>query len=384
MTVSLASLILQETKDAIYAGALAVAAAVGLPVTSWQAGDPTRTLLHVEAEKLSVLEAIVANFIASGFLDYATGVWLEILAKQVFNVDVPAATYASTNVVLSNGGGGYYPIDVGSLTLKSSISGKTFHNITGGILASGPATSLTLTFVADEAGSASSAGVGEINTFVTALLGVTCSNAVAALGIDKQDEATTRLQCRNKLGSLSPNGPRDAYSFVALNSALTGTTGITRSRVYGLSTTGKVTQYLAGPAGAISGTDLALVIAAILKWATPFCFTPSLFSASNLSVPVTYTVWIYKSCNKTAAQVQADIQTALLAMLAAQPIGGDVIPPATTGILAASLIESTIKASNPKIFKCVVALPSGDISLTNGQVAALGAITATVNIVVDP
>lgn len=384
MPVSLASLLIQETKDAIYATALSIAAAVGLPVSSWQAGDPTRSLYHLEAETLSSLESVVVGYISSGFLDFATGDWLKILAKQVFNVDVPPATFATTDVVLTNGGGGVYDIEPGDLTFKSSLSGKTYHNTTGGHLASGPGTTLTITVIADEAGSASSAGATEIDTLVTTLLGVTCSNATAAVGTDEQSEDTTRQQCRDKLGSLSPNGPKDAYAYVARNSALTGTSAVTRVRVFASSDTGDVTYYVAGPSGGVSGPDLAKVQAAVARWATPLCITATGFSANGVVVPVTYTVWVYKSVNKTSAEVQASILAALEQMFATRPIGGDIIPPATTGALYKSMIDSTIRGTFPQIFRESSSVPAGDTALGNGDVAVLGTVTPTVNFVDDP
>ena len=386
-TPSLASLLIQETKEAIYAAALAVATSIGVPVSSWQPGDPTRSLYFVEAEQLSTLETVVVGYISAGFLDYATGPWLKILAKQVYNVDVPDATYATTDLVLTNGGGGVYDIAAGDLTFKSSLSGKTYHNTTGGTLASGPATTLTVTVVADEAGSGSSAGATEIDTFVTTLLGVTCSNSVAAVGLDEQDEATTRQQCRDKLGSLSPNGPKDAYSYVARNSTLTGVTSVNRVRVYPDSDTGDVTIYVAGPSGAISGPDLTAVTDAIATYATPLCITPTVSNASNVSVAVTYTLWLYKSVNKTSAQVQSDVAAALEKMFASatlNPIGGNIIPPSATGALHKSLIESTIRGTFTQAFKVTVSVPASDTALTNGQVATLGTVTPTINFINDP
>lgn len=383
MATSLASLIIEETKAAIYETALSIATSLGLPVSSWQPGDPTRSLFHLEAELLSTLESVVANFIRSGFLDYATGIWLKILADQVFNVQVPEATYASTDVVLTNAGGAVFEdIEPGAITFRNSATNKTYHNITGGTLAA--LGTLTLTVEADEAGSDSSAGPGEIDDLVTVLTEVTCTNPTAAIGTDEQEEATTRQQCRDKLGSLSPDGPAAAYAYVARNSLLTGTTAVTRVRVYSDSDTGDVTVYLAGPSGAVSSPVRALVEAAIVKWATPLCVTPTVLSTSNVTVAVTYTLWVYASANKTTAQVQADVQSALEALFRNHPIGGDIIPPALTGALYKSLIESTIRGIYPQVFRVSVSAPAGDTALTNGQVAVLGTITPTINIITDP
>lgn len=397
MTISLATLLIEQTKEAIYETALGIATSIGLPVTTWQAGDPTRSLYHLESEVLSALESLVSGYIRSGFLDYAqelaesepenpsARIWLKILAEQVFNVEVPEATYATTDVVLTNSGGGRYAdIEAGDLTFKSSVTGATYRNTTGGTLESGPGTTLTLTVVADEAGSASSAGSGEIDEMVTTLLGVTCANPIAATGTDEQAPSVTVQQCRDKLDSLSPDGPSGAYSYVARNRDLTGTNAVNRVRVYDDSETGDVLVIIAGPSGAVSGPDRLLVEAAIVRWATPLCITPTVESASNVVIPVTYEIWLYKSVNKTAAEVEEEIEASLQDMFATRPIGGDIIPPATTGALYHSMIESTIRGVYPQAFRVELTSPSGDTAILNGQVPALGTVTATVHLVVDP
>lgn len=392
---SLESLLIQQDKATIYAAFLQLATTLGLPVTSWQAGDPTRSLGWLEATILETLENVVVGYIKSGFLDYAaadaeaTGnpIWLNIVAQQVFGVTVPSATYAETDVTLTNTGGGIFTIEPGDLTFKNSTTGATYHNTTGGTL-TGVGTSgatLDVTVTADEPGSGSSAAANEIDALVTTLNGVTCTNAAAAVGIDQQDPSVTVQQCRDKLGSLSPNGPASAYSYVARNSALTGIQTVTRARVYPDSDTGDVLLYVAGPSGAVGGSDVTAVQNAITTYATPLCITPTVDSANNVTVAVTYTIWIYKSVNQTSAQIEAAILTALETMFSNRPIGGDIIPPATTGALYVSLIESTIRNVFPdQTFRVVVSLPSGDTALGNGDVPVLGTVTPTVNIISDP
>ena len=383
MTVSIASLILEETKAALYDFAIGVADAVGLPVTAWQAGDPTRSLYHILAEKLEALEANVAGYVRSAFLDHATGDWLKINAEQVYGVTVADATYASTNVVLTNTSTNSYTFDPGDLTLKSTTNGKTYHNTTGGTLAPSGGT-LTIAVEADEAGSGSTAGATEINTLVTAYDGVTCSNPTAAVGIDEQDESVTKQDCRDMQDALSPDGARGAYSHFARNPDYGGTSAITRTRVYGDSTTGVVTMYLAGPSGGSSAADVALAQEAVVEWCLPLCITPVLAAASNVTVAVTYELWIYKSVNKTATEIRTAVSTALATMFAARPIGGDIIAPATTGKLYQSLIAKTVLDTFAQGFRVSVTTPSGDTSLTNAQVAVLGTVTGTINLVDDP
>jgi phage-related baseplate assembly protein len=383
-TVPLATLILNETKEKLYSTFLAVASAIGLPVSSWQAGDPTRATFYAEAEALEARDVLIGGYVRSGFLDHAEEPWLSIHAEQQFGIAVPGATFAATQVVLTNNGGGFFPdIAAGDLTFKSSLTGKTYTNTSGGTLASGPGTTLTVDVVADEAGSESSAGAGEIDEMVTHLRQVTCSNPTSAVGVDKQEPETIRRRCRAARGRLSPNGPRDAYTDVALDHEVTGTSNVTDARSFGDSDTGDVTVYLRGPSGAVAEADRLLVEEAIIRWTTPLCITPTVLSVAAVPVAVTYELWVYRSANKTAAEIEEDVEAALEQLLARRPIGGDIVPPAATGKLYVSLIESAIRGTFAQAFRVEVSSP-GDVALANGEVAVLGAVTATIHIVKDP
>lgn len=383
--ISLASLLVSETRAALYDFALGIARSVGLPVDSWQVGDPTRSLYHVLAAKLETLNANITGYIKSGFLDHSEDVWLKVNAEQTYGVVVPEATYAETTVTLTNTTTNLYLIDPFDFTFASSVTNKTFKNTTGGTLSVGPGTTLPVTIVADEAGSDSSAGAGEITVFVSgALDGVTCTNATAAVGLDEQSESVTRQQCRDMQDATSPNGAKGAYAFYVKNPKYGGTAAITRTRVYGESTTGIVTIYLAGASGGASAADVALAQLAIVTWCLPLCMTPVVLAATNLTIAVTYELWVYKSCNKTIAEVRAAVSLALSEMFADRPIGGDIIAPATTGKIYQSMIAKTILDAIAQGFRVSVTVPSGDTTLTNGQVAVLGTVTGTINLENDP
>lgn len=377
----------RRTKDEIYAAGIAVAKAVGLTTTSWEPGDPTRSDYHYLAEVLANLEGVVVQWIEAAYGDFVSSDWAGLWAKEGYDVDRVEATYAETDVTITNNGGGYYEIREGQLTYKNTSSGKTYHNTQAGILDVGPGTTVTLAVIADEAGSASSAAPGEIDDLVTSLGdndNLIVSNATAAVGTDLEEVSAVVKRARESLGALSPNGPRDAYVYVATTPKLTGTTTVTRARNYDDSDTGDVLLYLAGPSGAVSNDDRAAVEAAILAKALPLCITPTVASSVNVIVPVTYTVWVYSGISKTSAEIQADVSTALAAMIAARPIGGDVVPPAT-GKLYRSLIEATIRqALSPHCFAVTVSAPAGDTALNPNQVAVLGLVTPTVVFVEDP
>lgn len=144
-----------------------------------------------------------------------------------------------------------------------------------------------------------------------------------------------------------------------------------------------MTVYLAGPSGAVTEADRALAEAAITVWATPLCITPIVLSAINLPVAITYELWIYKSCNMSADEVEEKVLAALENLFADEKIGGDIIIAGTNGSLYHSLIESTIRGVDTKAFRVSLTTPSGDTTLLNSQVAALSTVTATINLVVD-
>jgi phage-related baseplate assembly protein len=393
----MAGLVARATMAQLLAKGLAVAEAIGLPVSSWSPGDPTRSTYLYLAEVLAELEVVVYTYVAGGSLELGleavneatdddartlAASWLKRTAWEVFGTEAVAATYAETDVVLTNTGGGYYELVAGDLTVKNSVSGKTYHSLTAGILT--PGGTLTVRVVADEAGSDSSATPGEITELVTGLLGVTCTNPAAALALDEEQPDALVERAKAKLGALSPNGPRDAYRYVALNPTLTGVTNVTRARSVGDSTTGRVRLYIAGPSGPVSEADRLAVEAAVVKWATPLCITLSVLNASAVPVNIVYEAWLYSSVNEDATAVAAKIKVELGAMFAARPISGDIIPPAT-GRLYRSLVKTTIqKTYKGFTFRVVVTTPAADVDIFTNEVPVIGTVTGTIHFVRDP
>ncbi|MFI5300403.1 MAG: baseplate J/gp47 family protein [Polyangiales bacterium] len=398
---SLANLLAQETESAIYARALSVATAFGLPVASWTASNPTRSLYRFAANVLANLEPMVVGFVSTVALDLAFGDWLTLKADQDYDVQRIGATFAATSVTLTNTGGGLYPIEVGDLVVKNTVTGKTYTNTSGGTLKSGPGTTLPLDFIADEAGAASSAGATAIDTLVTNLLAVTCSNPLAAVGTDQESDPDLRDRCRASRAMSSPNGPRGAAEFVVRTSKFTGSSEIAKARTISDSTTGQIVTYVASASGAVSGDALAKAQAAADANSTPHGFTSTILNTTGVTFDVTYELWIYDSVAgadpaiaaalakgddaTVEAIIEGKIATALDACFAARPIGGDVIPPSTTGALYQSLIAATIRGAYPDdAFRVVVALPTGDTSMAIDQVASLSMVTPSVHLVPAP
>lgn len=309
-----------ETAAKIYSAGLEVAAALGLPVTSWRTGDPTRSLYKFVANKLAALDGVSGEFIKAGFLSSATGPWLTVLAYEVYNCERGEATYADPTVTVANTSTNEYALEVGDVTFKNTITGKTYHNTNETTLF--PGDTFEFDLVADEAGSDSSAGTNEIDEIVSpALLGVEIESSTVGLANDEESDDELKTRCRASLGALSPNGPADAYEFVALSSEITGNTSINRARAFG-STTGAVSVIVASQSGAADGAAVTAVQTAVLRWATPLGSNPTTVSADTLEVDRTVTIEKDPSLGVSSADLVTAVESAIDQLFRDTKIGG--------------------------------------------------------------
>lgn len=364
-----------DTAAAVIAKGLDLASGLGLPVTTWRTGDPTKSLYAFLARILAGtdtdrnekgLSGIIVGYGQSAILSRATGDWLTILAKEVYGVDRVLATPATSTVTLHNTGGGLYPRVAGDLTVKCSESGATYHSTSGGTLTAG--STLTFTVSADLDGSIGSAPTNGIDTLVTSLPGVVVTLSTVAIGTDGQTNPELRTQCTSTLGALSPNGPADAYECVCRNPKLTGVTDIARARAIGDDTTGQVTVYVAGAAGPVAGASLIAAQAAVQIWATPLCITPSVTDASPVTINVTTTI----TGPGIPGSYATTLSTALAAALSAFDIAG-----AAGDIVDTTLITAVMRAAIPQIVTIAMSVPSAPIALSAGEYPVLGTVAIT-------
>ena len=381
--IPLSALIPIVTKEQIYARALWIADKVGLPTTSWQPGDPTRSLYHVLAESLAILEKVASRYVASGFLDLAAALedpkWLRLLAHQQYGYVAREATFAVATVRLTNEAGGLNVFAPGDITFRASTTGKTYRNTSGGTLEPWlglpfPKPTLDVEVEAEEPGSESSAGVGEIDELVTNYLGVSVQNITAAVGLDAESNKSIVAGCRAKLMSLSPMGPAKAYEFVALNSDLTGTVNVTRCRVNAINPNGTVDVIIAGT-GVATEDDRVAVENAVLRWATPLCITPSVRLATKLDVNVIASVYVHDRVNATDVDIIDKISRYLGSVVSDVPIGGNGSP----GALHRALLIATIQKSFPEaIFDVKLSEPPSDLPVGDAYVPVLVGTTIVV------
>lgn len=371
-------LTVDEVKAAIY-GALA---ASGVNTTSWKPGAVVRTIIAGVAIVLSAASQLQAAIAKSGFLELAEGDWLTLVAKYVYGVERDEGSFATCEVTLDNTGGGLYSGGVGDLLL--SVGGtKTFRN-TAAFSISPSETGVVIPMQAVELGTGSNTVADEIDTFETPLLGVVIAGSTAAVGTDEEDDAALRLRCREKTATLSPNGPRDAYAYIARSAKRNGASiGVTRVLTVpdGI---GGVDVYVATATGGVLGTvgdlgtDLGVIDDEIQKKVAPLAITARTHTATAVAIDVEYELWVRDSIGRTPAQLEEDIADRLTDYLATVPIGGEQIIGELSGRVYLSALEGVIGGEvGDELVKLILTTPVADVDLAISEAPVIGTVTVT-------
>jgi hypothetical protein len=268
--------------------------------------------------------------------------------------NVSAATNASPIVVTSNGHGlsngatVYITGALGNTAANGAwvVSGVTANTFTlvgssgNGAYTVGSATAYVPTvaaFAADVSGSASSAAVNTVTATVTSLVGVSCSNPAAWTGTDTQSNTSLANTCRLKLQALSPNGPKGAYQYFALNAVSVGlsiipqaivSTPINRPPlVVNDYTTGTPTVTIANASGPPTASDVTAVTAVLQAECVPSTVTLACQAAAAASVTVVLNLWVPAAQVTAATTIASAATSAYFANLA---IGGVTDPGTST------------------------------------------------------
>jgi hypothetical protein len=180
---TLTELLLAPTIDAVMSKMLGVFQAAGSPVTDWVSGGSERTRVKAFATALKDLAAdLIPLIVGGGFIDYAAGKWLQLLAEQLYNLPYVKATYTVGTIRLACAPtAGPHTLTVGQLIFKFPSGNR--YNLSalpnGSVLASGGTLDVTVT---SESPNQSALGLNFIDptgstiTMVKPLTGVTATN----------------------------------------------------------------------------------------------------------------------------------------------------------------------------------------------------------------
>jgi hypothetical protein len=136
----------------------------------------------------------------------------------------------------------------------------------------------SVTFAADLIGPSSNAGPGQVNATTTSVPGVFVWNQTALSGSPYESNIALASRCKNKLGSLSLNGPKGAYAYAALTSsqllaaqtpAKTLTSAVTKETDSSSLANGVVTVTVANSTGPVLGVAQLAVTGATGNGVSP-------------------------------------------------------------------------------------------------------------------
>ncbi len=395
-------LLTTTTPEAVKAQLFALMSASGVSVTAWQPLSPMWAVVDACSRLLAASQGLQTTVNRGGYRDTADGNWLATTSRQTYGVDKILATYATGALTLTNGGGGVYDLDPGDLIVKNTTTGKTYTN-TDAIHIGALATVTDTPIRATEIGADSNAAIGEVDDLVTTLLGVTCSNAAAVVGEDAETSDALRERDTDSLGALSPDGPKEAYNYVAKTPTLNGGVTVNRARTLTPPGDGTVTVVIAGPAGALSSPDVALVQAGIDDNAEPATVAATVISATAVALTIDTDVYLPSTSGFVDADVQVFVKQALLdyvngsadvededgnvvkAGVKPLPIGG--IDTGSGGKVSWRALVGAIERSGPDdntrpISEATLDVES-DVALTEAEVATLviGDIDVTVHFI---
>jgi uncharacterized phage protein gp47/JayE len=370
-----------QVQESIYSAM----AALGVTTTTWKPGAVVRAIVTGVSIVIAAFSQLIALLARSAFLEFSTGDWLTLVALHVYDVTRNPGTFATGSVVLDNTGGGIHSGDPGDLVVRTE-DGRTYRN-TAAFAVAAFETGVVVPIQAVELGSASTAAPNAITEFETPLIGVTVTNPAAVVGSDPESDPALRSRCRERTGPLSPNGPRDAYSFVARSATRAdgSAIGVTRVRPVpdGI---GGVDVYLATATGGVTGdaedpeTDLGAIADAIHRLVEPIAVTPRVQSADSEPIPVTYTLWLKDDTGLTSAEIEEAIEDRLVTFMATQPIGGNKLPGESTGRVYVAAIKSLIGCVfESSTLNVDVTAPAADVDLDPNEAPVLGTVTATIH-----
>lgn len=384
MSFSLEELTKPLTVDEVKTRIYDAIAAAGVDTTTWKPGAVVRTIIAGTSIALSAFSEMQAEIAKQGFLDLAEGPWLKLKAKHDYGVEANEGTFATGEVQLDNTAGGVYSVGVGEMTVQNSTSGKTYVN-TEAFSIGALETGVLVDVRAVEIGTPSNAAPGEIDSFVTPLLGVTVTNPAAVVGSDAETDAQIRRRSRDKTGSLSPNGPADAYRFIAASAVRDDGTSIGATRVNPVPLgAGGVVVYVADASGTVDGdpndssTDLGIIQDDIAEQAEPLGITANVLSATAVGFNVTYEIWVSKSAGLTDSDIESAVSDALTEFYAAQPIGGTKLPGDSKGKVFVSAVRDAIFSAVDGVVRLELTSPTADIELNPHWAPVLGGLSATV------
>lgn len=340
----------------------------------------------------------------AGYRSTAPIEWLRLHAIEFFGLPVQTAGYATTTIQATNTSGNAYPstgvFEPGELRVVFDETKAIYENTATVALPPAqlsPLVASVTTFPARaiDPGTASNAGIGDINRLESALEGVTVTNTQAALTNDDEsaESINQRIDARIGLfgvlgaGSISSGGPSTAVESIALSGRDSGggclrpdgsRVQVTRTKLVRDDTTGTSRLYVGDDDGPLDTGDLAIVDAEVQWYGERICSNVGALNVVKNTITVNASMTIRKT-SLTNAEIEAAVTAGFPAAALAVPIGGFDL--ATDGV-PIEYIEGAVRgaaAGRWQIVTIAVTLPAADVAFADDEVAEfiLGTLSIT-------
>ena len=420
---------LTATKETI----IALGQALGLPFTTWlSSGSPSGRWVELLARAcFTLLDGPVVEYAKAWFLEYATDPGdpgdqasdqtpragsLSRLGKSFYNTVRREQTQATGFITLTNNGSQpTLPIPVGGLTFSRSTPASdgsypkyknTYSAAYTGpsqVLIIGAGGSVTVPIASVQLGSYASASANQITNLDTTSYGIiSCTNALAVIGAEREERSVYIERCRNRGAGLAPGGPLAAYRRAATTakdgSPLqrydgSGPVNTTRAYVSPQSASGVVIMKIAQDSGPSDATDLTTVGANVQGIAAGTLTDPSgvlpdgvtfyLSAAPQTTITTSGTVKVKTKPGLTAATVKQAIVDTHTLVQKSYPLGGyDQVNGAGT-IYLSDLIGLVMSAGDGSVgvsfdvYSVTLTSPGGNTSIGVGGVPVFSTATGS-------
>jgi uncharacterized phage protein gp47/JayE len=347
-------------------------------LTNFNVGSVVRTLSEVYAEVVAELYAFGAEMLKQGFLDTATGFWLDRKAREYGLTRKPAiktegvVIYSrkvprSTNI----------PIPQGSIvTTPKDQAGKEYRFFTteDAILESGQI-SVQVPVIAESAGSSFNVGpssISKMKTYITGIEAVTNpTDWISVVGVDEEKDADLRQRCFLAWEELSQGGTAAAYVSWALSVPGVKSAFVDDTLPRG---EGTVDIYIMGEAGP---PDPALLVSVqeVVDQNRPITADALVRSPEIVQVDLILSVVPRSGYDAVVLEAEVrrrssvffgDIEDATLSIIPLG-VGKDVVVAQIVGIVMAI----------PGVYSVVVYSPASDIAIQPNQFPELGTVSVT-------
>lgn len=365
MPLSLDDAIKHATPEEVRALILQLGAAAGFPSSAWQSFSTPRTMVELEAVSYADLAGLIGAIGASGFLDFASGPWLDLCVQGFYGVTRQPAVFTRGKLLLSDdAGGGPFTFDIEELTVSAGDELRFVNTEAGTLTASG---TLSVAFRAESPGAAWNLPEGTPLELASSLPGVSvvtdtppAGTWITQQGGDEEADDALRLRARSRWGELGYGATEAAYLYWAL----TASPEVTRVGLPNPLGDGVVYLYLAGTNGPASGAAAADV-QAFLQPRLPQGVRASVSPAVVRTIAVTGTA-VVKAAYKASAQAAGN--AAIAKLMAKHAVGG---------VVYRSQIETSLMTCSPGMIDVQLPGLAATTVLLGGEVpvASVGGLT---------